>query len=645
VNNWDSEPKAEKRRLDVTHPSQWYVSLVHRAAVRHLVISAIVLIALSFCAFSVIGQTVVRVGFYENPPKLYTDEAGRITGFFPEILAVIAEQEGWKLEYVPGTWGENLIRLEAGEIDLMPDVAYSEERAEIYGFSQEPLFVNWGVIYAPSDSVLLSIPDLAGKRIAVMAGSIHTDGTQGIKALLAQFDIQSTFVEVDSYEGAFELLQSRDVDAGVVNRLFGLQNAERFNVTETQIVFNPRELRFAYPKGSEGGFLLAERIDAHIRSMKADADSIYHRSVALYLLGESPGGRTHLPHWLLVLLGAAAAVIASAAIFIIRLRHRHRRLGEVLSATEIRLDAMFENAAVGFAIEDIESKKFSRVNPRFCEMLGYSESELLQLCVDDVVHSQDLERDAPAFSDVIEGRTPELLVEERFTRKDRAEIWVSVFLSVVRGPDGKPTYWIGVMQDITRRKNQEYELEQHREHLEELVAQRTQELTASEERLRVTFDKSPLGIMRIDRTGTIATCNDRLGEIFGVPQKDCVGCNLLKVVVNPEMRRAIQSALAGELASYEGIHTCAGSEKETPFVHILFNPVLPGASASEVIATVEDVSERKESERELQAFNEVMLKREERIIELKEQVNKLAIELGQPIPYEPVWEADEGTET
>ena len=629
----------------MTHPSQRYVSFVHRTAVRHLVISAIVLIALSLCASSVIGQMGVRVGFYENPPKLYTDESGQITGFFPEILAVIAEQEDWKLEYVPGTWSENLARLEAGEIDLMPDVAYSKERAEVYGFSEEPLFVNWGVIYAPSDSVSLSIPDLAGKQIAVMEGSIHTDGTQGIKALLAQFDIQSTFVEVDSYEGVFELLQSRDVDAGVVNRLFGLQNAERFNVTETQIVFNPRELRFAYPKGSEDGFLLAERIDAHIRSMKADADSIYHRSVALYLLGEPQGGRAHVPHWLLWLLGVGTGFIVFSAGVIIRLRHRHRRLGEVLSATEIRLDAMFENAAVGFAIEDIESKKFSRVNPRFCEMLGYSESELLQLCVADVVHQQDLERDAPAFSDVIEGRTPELLVEERFARKDRAEIWVSVFLSVVRGQDGKPAYWIGVMQDITRRKNQEQELEKHREHLEELVEQRTQELTGSEEQLRVTFDKSPLGVMHIDRTGIIITCNDRLGEVFGVPQKDCAGCNLLEVVANPELKRAIQSALAGELASYEGIHTCAGSEKETPFVHVLFNPIVPGASASEVIATVEDVTERKQAERDLQTFNKAMLNREGRIIELKEQVNKLAIELGQPISYEPVWKVGGGTET
>ena len=604
---------------------------------RRLVIRTMMIVCLLLvCTPLVHGQTLVRVGFYENEPKLYTDESGRITGFFPELLAAIAEQEGWTLQYVPGTWSDNLARLEAGELDLMPDVAYSQERAKIFGFSLEPLFVNWGVVYAPSGSAPLSIPDLVGRRIAVMSGSIHTEGEQGIKALLAQFDVQSTFVDVDNYEHVFELLHARDVDAGVVNRLFGLQNEDQYDVMQTQIVFNPRELRFAYPLGSEGGSLLAERIDTHVLSMKADTDSAYHRSVATHLLSESPGGRHHLPHWLLGLFGAAAVVMVGAAIFIICLRRRHRRLGEVLSAAEVRFDEMFENAAVGLATADIESKRFSRVNPRFCELLGYSESELLRLSFPDVVREDDLERDAAAFDGVIEGLTPRLLVEQRFVRKDRAEVWAAVSLSVVRRPDGAPLHWIGAVQDISRRKNQERELDQHREHLEELVEQRARELEASEERLRMTFEKSPLAMMYIDAVGTIIACNEKTAEI-GASRKALLGVNLLDVVVDPKMKSAIQSALMGTATSYEGIYVSAVAGAKTPFIHALFNPVLPGSSASEVIATFEDVSARVEAERELQAFNEAMLDREGRIIELKEQVNRLAAELGQSAPYEPVW--------
>ncbi len=75
---------------------------------------------------------IIRVGAYENPPKIYTDETGAIVGLFPDVLNYIAEKEGWKFNYVHGTWSECLDRLEKNEIDLMVDVAYSEERGSLF---------------------------------------------------------------------------------------------------------------------------------------------------------------------------------------------------------------------------------------------------------------------------------------------------------------------------------------------------------------------------------------------------------------------------------------------------------------------------------------------------------------------------------
>lgn len=54
-----------------------------------------------------------------------------------------------------------------------------------------------------------------------------------------------------------------------------------------------------------------------------------------------------------------------------------------------------------------------------------------------------------------------------------------------------------------------------------------------------------------------------------------------------------------------------------------------------------EIEERKKTEAELRMFNEAMLDREERIIELKEEVNRLSAELGRKIPYEPVWEEED----
>src|SRR3989339_1643797 len=72
----------------------------------------------------------LKCGMYQNPPKIFIDDTGQPGGFFPEILAVIAGKEKWEIEYVPGTFDEGLNRVRAGTLDMMPDVAWSAERAE-----------------------------------------------------------------------------------------------------------------------------------------------------------------------------------------------------------------------------------------------------------------------------------------------------------------------------------------------------------------------------------------------------------------------------------------------------------------------------------------------------------------------------------
>ena len=80
------------------------------------------------------ADDVVRVGVYENAQKFFTSASGQPSGIFIDIIDHIAKKEGWEITYVPGTWGEGLDRLKKGEIDLMPDVAYTADRGEIFSF-------------------------------------------------------------------------------------------------------------------------------------------------------------------------------------------------------------------------------------------------------------------------------------------------------------------------------------------------------------------------------------------------------------------------------------------------------------------------------------------------------------------------------
>jgi len=243
------------------------------------------LLLLLLLATDAFAEEHIKVGAYQNPPKVFVTPDGRTTGVFPEILNAIAERRGWKIEYVHGTWTECLGRLQSGEIDLMVDMAVSEERQNLYELSKEPVLMNWGTAFSRKDLSISTFLDMQHRSVAVMKGSIHTEGLHGIKALMAQFGVSCRFLEVDNYHDVLMLLDSKQADVGIVNRLFGTLHGDEHEVSPTPIIFNPRVLVFATRKGSQRGIRLLEQIDASLTEAKQNPDSAYHQVLAYYLGG------------------------------------------------------------------------------------------------------------------------------------------------------------------------------------------------------------------------------------------------------------------------------------------------------------------------------------------------------------------------
>ena len=277
---------------------------------------------------------VVRVGVYENPPKVFTDDNGDVQGLFPDVIEYVATEEGWELEYVAGNWTQCLERLSSNEIDVMVDVAISEERAEEYSFSNESMFLSWGVVYSQPESAVESIPELDGMRMAVMSESIHTIGEGGILSLIEEFQLNVTVVEFDDYTQVFESLDSGDVDVGVVNRIFGGMYEDEYDVVRTPIIFNPTDLRYATPKNSTIGPYLIERIDSHLTELKRDSDSIYYQSLHTHMpyLFEA---ESEIPGWLMPALLTSFGVLALIVSMNLLLRHKVKvRTAELQDAYE-----------------------------------------------------------------------------------------------------------------------------------------------------------------------------------------------------------------------------------------------------------------------------------------------------------------------
>ena len=141
-----------------------------------------------------------------------------------------------------------------------------------------------------------------------------------------------------------------------------------------------------------------------------------------------------------------------------------------LRKSEQRFRAIFEEAGVGVNITEYGSGKFARVNRSLCLILGYTESELLQMTFKDVTHPDDLDADLELMEKLWAGDFQEFILEKRYIHKDGHVVWALLSVSSLWERGESPSYHIAVIQDITARKLAENEL-QTRAHQQAAVAQ------------------------------------------------------------------------------------------------------------------------------------------------------------------------------
>ncbi len=424
----------------------------------------------------------IRVGVYDNAPKIFLSAAdSRAAGIFGDILEHIAEREGWQLEPVPGSWNECLARLESGQIEIMVDVAWSEERARKYDFHQEPVLSNWGRVYAGTGVKIESLLDLTGRRIAVMDGSIHTTGAEGIVELAHRFAIPCTFITVPDYHEVFRMVERGEAEAGVVNRVFGELYARDSAVKPTPIIFNPNNLFFAFPKGSRLGSHLGERIDANLRALKADDNSAYYQALEQNLGGGMVRRVAVLPDWLYGLLGALIAIVVVVIAFNVILKQRVDRATALLGESERKYRAIFAGAPIGIFQSTFDGQ-FLDVNPALARLFGYDSPRRMLTAVGSI--SQQLFRQEGQRERIVamarEARDY-VRTEVEYVRRDGLTFLANLYIRARRDEGGEALFLEGFVEDITERKAAENAIRTMNIELEERVARRTAELRIAKE--------------------------------------------------------------------------------------------------------------------------------------------------------------------
>jgi PAS domain S-box-containing protein len=128
-----------------------------------------------------------------------------------------------------------------------------------------------------------------------------------------------------------------------------------------------------------------------------------------------------------------------------------------LRKSETRFRAIFESTAMGSHLTDLDGRMLA-ANRSLEELLEYAEEELAGTSKSGLIHSDDRERDQQLFAEMSAGQRDSYQLEKRLLRKDGSAIWAHVTSSLVRDADGNPEFAIGMVQDVTRRKQLEDQL-------------------------------------------------------------------------------------------------------------------------------------------------------------------------------------------
>jgi PAS domain S-box-containing protein len=261
-----------------------------------------------------------------------------------------------------------------------------------------------------------------------------------------------------------------------------------------------------------------------------------------------------------------------------------KRVEEALKRSEERYRDIFYNSLWGIFQSTVEGQ-FLSCNAAFAKTFGYDSPEDLVSAITDISRQYYVEpADRRRYIRLLEENGIVENYEFKARRKDGSEIWVNNSTRVVRDDAGRLMYYEGAVTDITARKQAEHALK------------------ASEARHRIIFEKSPLGMVRFSPDGAIRDCNEKFVQLMGASREKLIGFNMA-AQSTPEMRRTVHKALAGETAVYENEYTSITGGKST-WLRAVFSPITPDRSPTEVIAALEDITERKRAERRLKESEE-----------------------------------------
>ena len=311
--------------------------------------------------------------------------------------------------------------------------------------------------------------------------------------------------------------------------------------------------------------------------------------------------------WLNLWFLVSQAVVVGAISWMQRQNLRLRQVGKQAASSQQRFLDTFEFAAAGMSHVSLEGQML-RVNKTFCQLVGYSEAELLRMRFRDFTHPDDVAPDESLLARTLTGAIDRYSLEKRYLHKDGRLVWAHLTVALVRRAGGEPDYFISVVHDLSALKAAENAL-------------RTSERLMRQAQALAGFASFEANVQE-NRFHTLSNSHQRLG----LTRADFSGEDLL-ALAHPGDRERMASdwldAVQGKRPYNTTYRTHITGRERWFSVRAEFERDAEGR-AVRAFGVSQDITERKRSELEIRRLNTSLERRiQERTRELKDAYDEL----------------------
>jgi PAS domain S-box-containing protein len=545
-----------------------------------LVIAALVGSWASLAGQEPASNQPIIVGFNRDfPPLEFQDAKGQPAGYDIDLIRAAAAEVELPLVFQADTWEHIKAGIEAGRIDVLPGMLYSEQRAALVDFTAPHLLVHYCIFVRKGTQGVAALSDLRGKKILV-------EHSSRMHELLLSRGFGAEVSPVASEPEALRALSNKlEFDAALLPRLEGLEMIHDLRLTNLQPLPGSvlsEDLCIAVAKGR-----------GRLRAKLESGVAILHRSGqyrAIYdrWLGSLEPERGLSPRVIRLLGWSAIAVLALVTIplawswtlrkQVYQRTRALRKSEEATRASHAKLQAVFDTTNDAIFFHDLSTGAILDVNQRATDLYGYPREDLLALDVVNLssgVHPYTQECALQWIQKAAKG-VPQSFEWHARTKSGQL-FWVEVNMRRA-SLEGQEQMIVSV-RDITQRKEE------------------AERVRSSEEKFNRVFHHAPL-LVSLSRlaSGQLLDVNERYSQDLGFTREEAIGRTSGELgIMKPGDRAAFIKAL-GASGSIQNFESTVYAKDKRPLTCLISGEVIDVGEEPLLIAMIVDVTAIKEAE-------------------------------------------------